>query len=349
MKSSNHSDPEHVFLICSERSGSNLIRVILGCHPEIYAPPPMHLGRDLGRSFYTLTHKRGTDPAWQMAVDEVRKRAARLFGEDCARDICEQISETEPSDFGAWLDLIYRVLMTRESGKRILLLKENNIHTQVFFLLHYFPNAKFVFQVRDPRDYLASVRARRKGWLGNKYGSTRRALEVWRDDQLGGLNILAHLGPERVFLQRYEDLISDPSNVLTNLCTFLDLDYSPSMLEFHRDESVTRIATEGGPWENLSRPLMSDNSQTYKRKLGKFHVRIVETYLGALMDLFGYTRALPMTRKPGFLPTFLPQITEPLERLVNSQRQPFYVEEGSGFSKNLESHSRVLVFTYAKK
>jgi len=36
-----------IFLICSERSGSNLISSIVGEHPEVYAHPPYHLGRDL--------------------------------------------------------------------------------------------------------------------------------------------------------------------------------------------------------------------------------------------------------------------------------------------------------------
>ena len=36
-----------IFLICSERSGSNLTSSIVGEHPGVYAHPPYNLGRDL--------------------------------------------------------------------------------------------------------------------------------------------------------------------------------------------------------------------------------------------------------------------------------------------------------------
>ena len=35
------------FLLCSERSGSNLIRVMLDAHSQIHAPGPTHIGRML--------------------------------------------------------------------------------------------------------------------------------------------------------------------------------------------------------------------------------------------------------------------------------------------------------------
>ncbi|MDH3611939.1 MAG: hypothetical protein OEU90_00745 [Gammaproteobacteria bacterium] len=43
--------PAPIFLICSERSGSNLISSIVGEHPEDYAHPPYHLGGDLTDRF----------------------------------------------------------------------------------------------------------------------------------------------------------------------------------------------------------------------------------------------------------------------------------------------------------
>jgi hypothetical protein len=45
--------------------------------------------------------------------------------------------------------------------------------------------------------------------MGNKFGSVRNALNVWRDDQAGGLAAYGLLGTQRVFLQRYEDLVAN--------------------------------------------------------------------------------------------------------------------------------------------
>ena len=99
--------------------------------------------------------------------------------------------------------------MAPEARGKHAFIKENNIHQMLFFLVDCFPDAKFIFQVRDPRDFLLSCVARRKRLLGNKFGSIRNAMNVWREDQLGGLMAYGLLGPQRVFLQRYEDLVGD--------------------------------------------------------------------------------------------------------------------------------------------
>ena len=74
----------------------------------------------------------------------------------------------------------------------------NNVHQLLFFLVDCFPDARFIFQVRDPRDFLLSCVARRKRWMGNKFGSIRNAMNVWREDQLGGLTAYGLLGPDRL-------------------------------------------------------------------------------------------------------------------------------------------------------
>ena len=84
------------------------------------------------------------------------------------------------------------------------------------------------------------AQARRGFWAGNKFGSLSHALEVWRDDQLGGLQVLGLLGPERVYFQRYEDLVSRPREVLEPLCAFLGLGFEEGMLEFHASDEAAR-------------------------------------------------------------------------------------------------------------
>ena len=69
--------------------------------------------------------------------------------------------------------------MAPEARGKHAFIKENNIHQMLFFLVDAFPDAKFIFQVRDPRDFLLSCVARRKRWLGNKFGSIRNAMNVY--------------------------------------------------------------------------------------------------------------------------------------------------------------------------
>ena len=248
----------YVFLICSERSGSNLISVMLGNHSQVVAPPPYHLCRDVGLNLHTALDGGLQSTAWSKMRELMTTRVRQLKNAKQAEEFGDWINAREQLDFAELARTMFLDLEGADSDSFVFV-KENNLHKSLFFLLHYFPEAKFVFQVRDPRDYLLSALNRKEGELGNKFGSNHRALEIWRDDQLGGLNALAHLGPERVFVQRYEDLVSAPEQVLPGLCAFFGIQYQENMLDFHASDAAGSLAQPGGPRENLNKPLMSNN------------------------------------------------------------------------------------------
>ncbi len=312
-----------VFLVCSERSGSNLISAMLRCHSLISAPPPYHLCRDVGANLHaTLGHDTAA-PAWKQLKDLLLTRVHQLKSPQAAQELAQWLSQRKQPDFKALADFVFCTL-ERASDQHLVFVKENEIHRMMFFILQAYPDAKFVFQVRDPRDFLVSAHGRKSGWFGNKFGSDRHALEIWRADQLGGLQALAHLGPQRVFLQRYEDLVSHPEQVLTALCRFLGVQFEAKMLDFHLSEEANKLAKPGGPRENLNKPLISDNFNKYRKSLSKRQIMMVETYVGDLMKRFAYTLDFPEHNTPSLARVFGPQLTEPIERYMNKDRTPFY-------------------------
>jgi len=306
-----------IFLICSERSGSNLISSILGQHPRVYAHPPYHLGRDLILHLHDAMTGGIASPAWQVLRENalVRVEKYRSVGEAARlKSWLDRQQELSPKAIARF---IWQEMPTEAHGKHAFV-KENNAHLMLPFLLDCFPKAKFIFQVRDPRDYLLSAVARRKRWLGNKFGSVRNALNVWREDQIGGLLAYSLLGRERVFLQRYEDLVANFDDTVTALCAFLGLDFDPAMREFHEAEPARNLAVKGGPRENLAKPLMTDNFRKYRKGLSRGRIKMVEAHVGDLMDRFGYPREFSGIARPTFFSVLRPQLSEPLERLINS-------------------------------
>lgn len=325
-----NNDKQYVFLICSERSGSNLISAILRCHSEIASPPPYHLCRDIGSNLHLTLGADANAKILEKMKQLLIKRTTLIKSPEAAERLTQWFNahgNLDKPDF--FRDLFYFMneemeTSSTERNSRIIFIKENNIHERLFFLLKYFPNAKFVFQVRDPRDFMASAKNRRKGWLGNKFSSTRNAMNTWREDQVGGLLALAHLGPDRVFFQRYEDLVSDSGAVLTALCRFLHIDYEPAMLYFYKSDEAQHLAGTGGARENLDKPLIEGNFGKYRSTLSKNEIKVVEAYLGDLMERFGYRRDYPETKKPTLFQVFWPQLMEPIERYFNGERQPYY-------------------------
>lgn len=312
-----------VFLICSERSGSNLMASIMGAHPDIYAHPPYHLGRDMLMNLHKTMAGGTGSPLWATLGTHVVAKV-RQYGEqgeaECLETWLANQTQIDPIEIARYL---WTQMPEKAAGKRAFV-KENNIHHMLAFLIVAFPEAKFVYQARDPRDFLASGLARRKGPLGNKFGSVREALAIWHEDQLGGLNALALLGPERVHLLRYEDLISSPESELRGICSFLDLAFDPGMLNFHQSDEAAKLAAAGGPRENVAKPLMAGNSRKYLKALSRSQIRTVEAYCGDLMRILGYNPEYG----PGLMRSpwraFWPMFCEPFERLRNRQIKPHY-------------------------
>ncbi len=290
--------PAPVFLICSERSGSNLISTIMGTHSQVYAPPPHHFGRIVLLNLYKTLQEGRQSLAWSRLQNYAVGRVQALQDPADAQRVEQWLkaqSDINPKNIARFL---YQGMMPEAEGKTVFI-KENNLHNLMFFLLDCFPGARFVFQVRDPRDYLTSAKAAVKAVDGNKFGSTRKALRIWQEDQQGGLQALGLLGPDRVFLHRYEDLLLAPQETLQRLCNFLGFTFESDMLEYHNTEKAVALAASTKQRKNISQPLMSGNFAKYRTALPEKEILRVERRLGRMMHMFGYPLDLLLLDKSG--------------------------------------------------
>lgn len=287
--------PPPVFLICSERSGSNLISTVMGAHPDIYCAPPFHFGILIFQNLFRTLDGGTKSKVWRLMKRRIGHRMRILTTEEHANFAATWLdSQTEiaPKTLAKFL---YRGV-TPEAEGRTVFVKENSLHKTMFFLLDTFPDAKFVFQVRDPRDYLASSKALSEEENGNRFGSDINAIKMWRDDQLGGLHALGLLGPDRVSLHRYEDLLQQPEQTLKALCNTLGLPFVPEMMEFHKTEHAQKRAESKGRRGNVNKPLIASNFAKYRKSLSDKKIRMVEGKVGDLMDTFGYPREYENTK-----------------------------------------------------
>lgn len=285
---------------------------MMSAHEDIAAPPQLPIARDIGANLHTVFPTGRDAAAWPLLRQRIEKMLNRYLEPDVRENCINEIEECQLLTYRSISSVIFKYF-TSEKKEKIIFIKENNIHKYVDILLQNYPNARFVFQVRDPRDFFASAAERKRWKLRNKFGSTLDALSIWRDDQLGGLRTLKLLGPDRVYFQRYEDLVAMPRPVLEGLCAFLGISFRESMLSFNTRRDVVASATTGGPLENLKRPLMSDNFGKYKDKLSRTKIKIIEAELGDLIQRFGYDRAFPEALSTDRVYHMLPRILAPFE------------------------------------
>lgn len=334
-----------VFLICSERSGSNLIRVMVGAHGSVSALPTLHIMRDVCARMDVMAWGANEGAQYDALMECVTRSLNTHYSQDFTQSTLELLSQITPFTPQGFLRRLYGHLGS-SAGQRMVFIKENNLSDMAVQIMDSFPTARFVFQVRDPRDVVTSGLALRDSPLGNKFGSLKNALSIWHEDQTFGLRMLGHLGPKRVFLQRYEDLIANPELVLNGLCTFLDLPFDPEMLSYFEKPQAQEDSQKQRALENISRPVMTQNSNKFIGKLSTQQIEAVEAHLGDLMDRFNYARYCDLSAEQTQAAISWASQSEPAERLANDEWTPFYRLQRKPHHAKLDQIAAPLDFQY---
>ncbi|HPF34316.1 MAG TPA: sulfotransferase [Candidatus Krumholzibacteria bacterium] len=272
---------QHVFLICSERCGSNLITRLFDAHPRVCGPPPTHLVRLLAGHadrWGDLHH----DDAWERlltAAVDLLDTALVPGRVEWTRDALRRAVPVRT------LASLVRTVLEAEArahGADVLLTKENRLHRVLPFVLHAFPEARFLALVRDPRDMALS-------WSRSAVlrGDVARAARVWREDQEALLALMGQM-PRAIHLLTYEALTADPAAVLADACVFLGLEPDAAMLDFHRGAAARGAAAGSSAWRNLARPILADNTGKWRTDLDADQIAFVEHACGPVMEAYGY-------------------------------------------------------------
>ena len=271
-----------IFIIGTERSGSNLLRLILNAHPEIAAPHPPHFmayfGRleelygdlDVSTNFERLiedllAHLRGHIHPWAHVPS--KRDVLRLVR---SRDVF-----SASYAFYEWY--------AAKSGKRTWACKSTFMIDHCDRILAHYPDAKLVWLVRDPRDVALSS----KTSVFNPYHPYYTA-RLWRRQQEVGLGLEARLPATVLRRLRYEDLIGDPASAVAELCRFVGVPFDPAMLSYADTPDARVASTLSRDWRNTSRPVLSANAGKFASRLPPGEIAVVESEAAPAMRMLGY-------------------------------------------------------------
>jgi hypothetical protein len=261
-----------VFLLCSERSGSNLITRMVDNHPQFCAPSPTHLIR-------LLVQHREAYQDWDDLCADAAELLATKLGEWRTQPSAPDLRALPVRTLPELLRHVFEA-EARACGKERLFIKENHAARFLPFLLEAWPDAQFVHLVRDPRDMALS-------WKRSAVhrGDVVRAARVWQQDQAEAVAAIARL---RIHSLTYEDLVVVPELELLRLCRFLGVRFLPAMLAYHRDPVTIAAAGRTSAWENLAQPVMVANTGKWREGLDNTEVALVESVCAREMSHFGY-------------------------------------------------------------
>ena len=281
-----------VFLMSTERSGSNFLTSVAGGLAGISAPPPTHLFRIFANNRINYGDL-DNDANWKILIDDVVENFDAKLGVWQTSVDAEELLAA-PRDVFELLRLIYEKEARADAATQSFV-KENHTHLFAPFLSERFPDSRFVHLVRDPRDVASS-------WLqtGSIPGGVEEAVETWLDDQVGSLAVAVRLSSTgRLFRLRYEDLISRPKPYLTSLANFLDVPFDGSVFDYYKHPRTVANAQRITAWRNIERPIMRGNSGNYLESLSAADIRYVELRCHNLMREFGYISSEAVTHTEG--------------------------------------------------
>ena len=189
----------HVFLIGVGHSGSNLLSRLLARHPAVACVgETAWAGRAMEAATpCTCGASYGDCPFWGPQL--------------------EALEGGHGYDYRRYTPELFEALR-RASGRRVLV---DNSKTRVWRMARHWPEAGFLFLVRDSRGVLASG-LRKGGELGHILRRHRKWIRRW--------GRFARRRADRTLVLRYEDLCSDLEAELRRVVEFLGLDFDPALL-----------------------------------------------------------------------------------------------------------------------
>lgn len=281
---------QFVFLLCTERSGSNLLTCLLDAHTQVCGPSPAHLILSLTRHpnrYAPLAEEEG----WQALVRDALALFETKTGYWRTHWRLEELLELTPRSIGS----LVRAMFAREAaacGASHVIIKESHAWRFMPLLLAEFEAARFLWLVRDPRDVALSWRR-----LAEIPGEAPTAMDYWCEDQAAFASLWHQLAPTgRLARVHYEELVTAPQVELTRICEWLGLDYEPAMLGFHAEPLTRQNAGTSAAWSKLASPLNAASVGAFREGSSEEELAYVEWRARELMATLGYPPAVEACR-----------------------------------------------------
>ena len=249
-------------MIGTQRSGSNLLRVMLEEIDGITAPHPPHI---LQRFLPLLPaygdlhveanfHRLVADVCELVRVNPVPWEGVVLDADEIAA-ACQEPNLYE----------IFRAIYESAARQHQAALWICKSMKNVFFaegIERTGLRPYYIYLYRDGRDVALSFQ---KAIVGEKH--IYALAQNWMKDQEEALRLQERTPADRFFRLSYESLIAEPEKKLHELCDFLGVAYSDRAMEYYKSRESRNTAVAGRMWSNVTKPILKDNTHKFLQEL----------------------------------------------------------------------------------
>lgn len=286
-----------IFVTGASRSGTTMLTRMLGRHSSVAALREMQYFGDFCDPRRDPP-SRAVDRVCALATLSARQRDGILAaGRRRSWDpSVQELLDRVPEDAGAAEIFASAVAaFSSQAGKAVPCEQTPRNIYYAAALLEWYPRARVVHVLRDPRGVMASQKYRwRRRSLSADPSQTahRQQLRTWVNYHpytvvqlwtLATRRALELEGHPRVHLLKFEDLILEPESRMCELCEFLGIEFEPAMLDIEHLNSSYVSANQSV--RGLSRGVID----AWRDKLSNQERALVHERCGELMERLGYT------------------------------------------------------------
>lgn len=303
----------YVFIVGCPRSGTTLLRHIVGAHSQIIITPEAHWIAQWFEERRGLTPDGLLTPELVDLLLEHPKFALLQVGRE---ELFALLETREPLSYASFVSGIFG-LYGKAKGKNLVGNKTPDSVRKIDTLHALWPEARFVHLIRDGRDVALSlmkwqkVREKKPGTFPTwEEDPVTTAALWWELNVRSGLQAAARLGSALYYEMHYESLVANAAGECAALCAFLELPYEEAMLRFYEAAASSETVVAAKPaWQPITPGLRDWRSEMAAGDVERF-----EAVAGELLDDLGYPRAFGRPR---------PESLESASRIRNLLAQDF--------------------------
>ncbi len=267
--------------IGTQRSGSNLLRVMLNQHARISSPHPPHILQVM-MPFLPMYGDLSHSNNFESLIDDVCTLVERNpVNWDVQFDRDEVAVRCSNRSLPQIMKAVYEIKATMK-GADIWCCKSM---ASVFYtneIVNADIHPSWLWLYRDGRDVACSFR---KAVVGEKH--IYFLAQQWRKEQELSL-AQTRKEPNSSIILRYEDFTPEPEVALRMICDKLQIEYDSEMLNYAESKESKITAASGEMWSNLVRPVMKNNTRKFESELSYEDILIFESVAGNLLKELNY-------------------------------------------------------------
>ena len=270
---------EPFFILCSGRNGSTLLASTLSQYQNIHIPPEQFVlpyAIMKFRLFNFFSWKRLTEIIWNDYYKKENTTNWKFVHGDLK----------ESKSLKGIIDKVY----SSSTNKKFKIWGDKTPQN-TYFIKHIFPvypNAKYVFIVRDGRDVVNSLvkmmHANKKYQSCSEHQLFQRATELWNKS----INVYDWLQQKgaNLLLIKYEDFTFNPDKTINEIASFLNIELG-SLQETEKGKSMG--VQNMSHHQNLSKPISTSSIGKWKKELSQGQISYVQSLIEENLNRFNYS------------------------------------------------------------